>query len=81
MGTCKMEIQFRQPSIMQICDHIWLMNDNNEATGYVVAGNKYAAVIDTMIGLVNVEAEARKLTNLPLICVNTHGHCDHIGGN
>lgn len=81
MGTCKMEIQFRQPSIMQICDHIWLMNDNNEATGYVVAGNKYAAAIDTMIGLVNVEAEARKLTNLPLICVNTHGHCDHIGGN
>lgn len=56
MGTCKMEIQFRQPSIMQICDHIWLMNDNNEATGYVVVGNKYAAVIDTMIGLVNASS-------------------------
>lgn len=27
MGTCKMEIQFRQPSIMQICDH---MAENQE---------------------------------------------------
>ena len=40
-----------------------------------------AMVIDTMIGLVNVKEEAEKLTDLPLLCVNTHGHVDHIGGN
>lgn len=77
----KMEIQLRHPDITQINDHIWLMNDNNDATGYVVAGKDSAMVIDTMIGLVNVKEEARKLTDLPLICVNTHGHVDHIGGN
>ena len=38
-------------------------------------------VIDTSIGLTNVREEAEKLTSLPLICVNTHGHGDHIGGN
>lgn len=76
-----MEMQFRQPSVSRICDHVWLMNDNDEATGYVVVGNKCAAVVDTMIGLVNVKEEAQKLTDLPVICINTHGHTDHIGGN
>lgn len=76
-----MEIKFRSPSVTKINSHIWLMNDNNEATGYVVAGNERAMVIDTMLGLVNVKEEAEKLTDLPLICVNTHGHGDHIGGN
>ncbi len=32
-----MKIQLRHPEIVQINDHIWLMNDHNEATGYVVA--------------------------------------------
>lgn len=76
-----MEIQFRQPSVLQICDHVYLLNDNDESTGYVVIGNKCAAVIDTMIGLVDVKAEVQKLTDLPVICINTHGHIDHIGGN
>lgn len=76
-----MKLQLRKPLITQINDHIWLMNDNNEATGYVVAGNQSAMVIDTMLGFVNVREEAEKLTDLPLICVNTHGHGDHIGGN
>lgn len=76
-----MSIGLRHPMISQVNDHIWLLNDNNEATGYVVAGRDKAMVIDTMIGLVNVKEEAEKLTKLPLICVNTHGHGDHIGGN
>lgn len=74
-------MQLRHPMITQINDHIWLMNDNNEATGYVVAGNQSAMVIDTMLGMVNVKEEAERLTDLPLICVNTHGHFDHVGGN
>ena len=71
----------RNFEVKQINDHIWLLNDNNEATGYVVAGEKMAMVIDTMNGFVNVKEEAQKLTDLPLICVNTHGHVDHICGN
>ena len=69
-----MKIQLRHPEIVQINDHIWLMNDHNEATGYVVAGNRMAMVIDTMIGLVNVKEEAEKLTDLTMIFVNTHGY-------
>lgn len=76
-----MEYTLRHPEIHPVNDHVWLMDDNHEATFYVVAGNKQAMVIDTSIGMCNVREEARKVTQLPLICVNTHGHGDHMGGN
>jgi len=76
-----MEYVFRSPIVKQINDHVWLMDDNHEATWYLVAGEKQAMVIDTSIGLTNIRKEAEKITRLPLICVNTHGHGDHVGGN
>lgn len=65
----------------KIDDCIWLMDDNGEATGYLVCGEKKAAVIDTMNGIADVHAVVREITELPLTVVNTHGHCDHIFGN
>ena len=74
-------LKLRKPEILPINDHIWLLDDNHEATCYVVAGRERALVIDTSIGLCNIRETAEALTGLPLICVNTHGHEDHIGGN
>lgn len=71
----------RSPAVTQVNDHIWLMDDNQEATWFVVAGKEKAMVIDTSIGMSAIRAEAAKVTNLPVICVNTHGHGDHMGGN
>ena len=65
----------------KIDDCIWLMDDNGEATGYLVCGKKKAVVIDTMNGIGDVHAVVREITDLPLTVVNTHGHCDHIFGN
>ena len=76
-----MDYTFRSPAVTQVNDHVWLMDDNHEATWYVVAGKERAMVIDTSIGLSNIKAEAEKVTGLPLLCVNTHGHGDHVGGN
>jgi len=76
-----MTYEFREPIISQVNDHIWLLDDNHEATMYLVAGTEQAMVIDTSIGLCNVREVVEKLTDLPLICVNTHGHGDHMGGN
>ena len=76
-----MEYGFRSPVARPVNDHIWLMDDHGEATWYVVAGKERAMVIDTSVGLSNVREEAGKVTDLPLICVNTHGHGDHVGGN
>ena len=76
-----MEFQLRSPIVHPINDHVWMMDDHHAAAWYLVAGKEKAMVIDTSVGLNNVRAEAEKLTSLPLICVNTHGHGDHMGGN
>ncbi|MDR1537209.1 MAG: MBL fold metallo-hydrolase [Clostridiales bacterium] len=48
---------------------------------YLVLGEKQALVIDTGMGIGSLKAVINKLTHLPLIVVNTHGHPDHAGGN
>jgi hydroxyacylglutathione hydrolase len=48
---------------------------------YLVLGQQKAAVIDNGMGIGSVLAEIRKVTSLPLIMINTHGHPDHAGGN
>ena len=73
--------QLRTPIIHPINDHVWWLDDHQVASCYVVAGTRQAAVIDTSIGMSNIREAAESLTSLPLICINTHGHEDHIGGN
>lgn len=72
---------FERVKLIRVNDHVWLMNDADEATGYLVVGNKKALIIDTMNGYEDVMAIARTVTDLPLCVVNTHGHPDHIFGN
>ena len=72
---------FERVKLHQINDHIWLMNDADEATGYIVIGKEKALVIDTMNGYEDVKAIAETVTEFPLLVVNTHGHPDHIFGN
>lgn len=48
---------------------------------YLVLGTKKAALIDTGMGIGSLKAYVRKITDLPLIVINTHGHPDHAGGN
>ena len=67
--------------VKKMNDSIYLLDDNGEATGYLVLGEKRAAVIDTMNGWADVAAVCRKITELPITVINTHGHCDHIFGN
>lgn len=67
--------------VKQINDHIWLLNENDESTGYLVTGSKKALMIDTMIGYEDLKVLVSRLTDLPIEVVNTHGHPDHIYGN
>ena len=75
------EFQFHTPDIIKVNNRVWLLNDCDEATGYLIEGKDCACVIDTMTGFVNVRAEVEKLTDKPLLLINTHGHSDHVGGN
>lgn len=67
--------------VKKIRDDIYLLDEDHEATGYLVVGEDKALVIDTMNAHCNLKATVRSLTDKPLMVVNSHGHPDHIFGN
>lgn len=48
---------------------------------YLVAGEEKAVLIDTGMGFPGLRQLVERLTDKPVIVLNTHGHLDHIGGN
>lgn len=48
---------------------------------FLIVGEEKALLVDTGYSITNAVQYVRKITSLPFILVNTHGHVDHIGGN
>lgn len=48
---------------------------------YLLVGKNHAVLIDTGMGIGSLAKEVSKITNLPIIVIDTHGHPDHAGGN
>lgn len=48
---------------------------------YLLNGNEYSLLIDTGLGIENIQEQVGKLTDKPIIAVATHIHWDHIGGH
>lgn len=67
--------------LIKMSDRIYLMSDQENATGYFVVGDEKVLVIDTMNGYDNIKEIIREITDLPIMVVNTHGHGDHVLGN
>ena len=67
--------------IKELMPGIYLLDEGHLASGYLVVGEEKACVIDTMNGLNDIHAAVRKITDKPIILINTHGHPDHIFGN
>lgn len=74
-------MESKRMRIKPLEEGLWLLDDAGESTCYVLAGTGRAMVIDTVNGAENLLEIVRELTDLPLMVVNTHGHCDHIYGN
>ena len=51
-----------------------------ETNCYLLIGSEKALLIDTGLGISDISAEVRKITDKPIIAVPTHVHWDHIGG-
>ncbi len=62
-------------------DGVWCIDDHGSDNMYLVEGREKALLIDTGLGVAKLHDFVRRLTSLPLIVVNTHGHPDHAGGN
>lgn len=52
-----------------------------EVISYLILGNEKALLLDTGMGIGDMRALVRRLTDLPLTVVNSHSHFDHTGGN
>jgi len=47
---------------------------------YLILGMHHAALIDTGMGIGDLPAACRALTDEPIVALSTHSHWDHIGG-
>jgi glyoxylase-like metal-dependent hydrolase (beta-lactamase superfamily II) len=48
---------------------------------YLIAGEEAAILLDTGMGIGNIQAVTSRLTNKPIRVVNSHHHYDHVGDN
>ena len=71
-------------TIEKIDDNTFIISEYKhweEAHCYVIIGTERCLLIDTGLGVENIEEQVRKLTDKPVIVVSTHVHYDHIGGD
>jgi len=68
-------------SFKEIGKNVWVIDDHKAVNVYLIIGKDSSLVVDTGIGSADLHSLISKLTDKPLIVVNTHGHSDHAGGN
>ncbi len=52
-----------------------------EVISYLILGSERALLWDTGMGIAPIRPLVERLTNLPILAVNSHNHFDHVGGN
>ena len=66
----------------KIDEKTWFINFMNGSQNmYLLEGNDKALLIDTGFGAGNLREYVEKLTDKPIVVVNTHFHPDHSAGN
>jgi glyoxylase-like metal-dependent hydrolase (beta-lactamase superfamily II) len=60
---------------------VHLIGEPGHVNSFLVQGTKSAVLLDTGLGVADIRAIARELTDKPLLVVNSHYHFDHTGGN
>lgn len=66
----------------KLTEDTWIINFMDGSQNmYLLEGNDKALLLDTGWGAGNLRSYVEKLTDKPVMVVNTHGHLDHSGGN
>ena len=60
---------------------IYEPHQSEETIGYLVLGAQRALLFDTGMGIGDLKSLTGKLTQLPILVLNSHTHDDHVGGN
>ncbi|NME35680.1 MULTISPECIES: MBL fold metallo-hydrolase [Fusobacterium] len=61
--------------------NIYRIYEPGDIFSTLIIGEEKALLIDTGHGFENLKEVVKKITSLPLMVLNTHGHLDHTGGN
>ena len=67
--------------VKEVLDNVFILKDSYQNCSNLIIGKTKALLFDTGIGVEDYKSTIKKLTDLPLIVINSHGHFDHIGGN
>ncbi len=68
-------------AVEQVEASTWLVGEPGHVNCFLVEGTERSVLVDTGLGIADIGAAARQLTDKPLLVANTHGHSDHRGGN
>jgi glyoxylase-like metal-dependent hydrolase (beta-lactamase superfamily II) len=60
---------------------IYEPHQSEETIGYLILGDKRALMFDTGMGIGDLKSLTTRLTDLPIIVLNSHTHNDHVGNN
>lgn len=67
--------------VRKLFENVFTFEEGVRVRSFLLIGREKAAMIDSGNGLVDFETELPKLTDLPIILINTHGDADHIARN
>ena len=66
--------------IIKINENTWRFEDDG-VRFFLLCGTEKAALVDTGMNTPNAREMAERLTDLPIVLINTHADPDHISGN
>ncbi len=73
-------MSMKGPFISEIAYQTFAINDYGMSTMFVLVGEQRAMLLDTGVGLTDLEKAVSAVTDKPYFTVLSHGHGDHIGG-
>lgn len=68
-------------TLQLVAEDVWAIDEFGIDIMYLILGRERALLFDTGVGLGNVHAVVKEITDLPVYVVNSHHHYDHVGGN
>jgi glyoxylase-like metal-dependent hydrolase (beta-lactamase superfamily II) len=60
---------------------VYLVSEPGHVNCFLIEGRKSAILFDTGLGVANIRDVVEKVTDRPVLAVNSHYHFDHTGGN
>jgi len=67
--------------VKQLEAGIYLISEPGHVNCFLIEGSRSAILFDTGLGVANIREVAERVTDRPVLAVNSHYHFDHTGGN